>query len=379
VNVGGSSTIKDLSMLPRNGDAVRPIYVGGDWVATDDEVAVASPADLATPFARTCHAGEAELERAIEAAVAAEEPLAALSAYERGAALRAVGEGILARTDELARQLALEAGKPIRDATTEIERGALTFRVAAEEAERQYGEVLPLDINAASRGRVGIVRHFPIGAIGAISPFNLPLGLAAHKVAPALAVGCPVVLKPPSQTPLTMLSIAELVDATSLPKASSDLGTLIYLASAARLTAWTDEAIQLGGVSVHRGARSATYVGPTVLADVPSTAAICRKGAFGRVAILAYCSDFEEALDQAQAGLFTRDCNNGLVRFRSTPHRVCDRQRRTDMSRGQHAVRRCEGLRPRTRRHQVRDRRHDRASNPSPYVTGLTAAEESVR
>ncbi len=89
------------------------------------------------------------------------------------------------------RQLAAEAGKPIRDAATEIERGALTFRVAAEEAERLYGEVVPLDLNAASRGRVGIIRRFPIGAVAAISPFNLPLGLAAHKVAPALAAGCP--------------------------------------------------------------------------------------------------------------------------------------------------------------------------------------------
>src|SRR6185369_5182379 len=108
-------------------------------------------------------------------------------------------------------------GKPIRDAEVEIERGALTFRLAAEEAERQYGEVLPLDINAASRGRVGIVRRFPVGAVAAISPFNLPLGLAAHKVAPALAAGCPIVLKPPTQTPLTMLSVAELIGATSLP------------------------------------------------------------------------------------------------------------------------------------------------------------------
>jgi len=152
------------------------------------------------------------------AAVAAEAPLAALAAYERGQALRSISAGILERRDELAAQLAAEAGKPLRDATTEIERGALTFRLAAEEAERAYGEVLPLDLNPASRGRVGIVRRFPIGAIAAISPYNLPLGLAAHKVAPAIAAGCPVVLKPPSTTPLTMLSIAELVDATALPK-----------------------------------------------------------------------------------------------------------------------------------------------------------------
>ncbi len=200
--------------------ATRPIYVGGEWTTTEDEVAVCSPASPDEPIARTYHAGPDELERATVAALAAEKPLAALPAYVRADALRAVAAGILERRDELAVQLAQEAGKPIKDATVEIERGALTFRIAAEEAERAYGEVLPLDVNAVSRGRVGIVRRFPVGAVAAISPFNLPLGLAAHKVAPALAAGCPLVLKPPSTTPLTMLSIAELVDATELPKGS---------------------------------------------------------------------------------------------------------------------------------------------------------------
>jgi glyceraldehyde-3-phosphate dehydrogenase (NADP+) len=197
----------------------RPLYLAGSWVETAAELPVTTPG-TADRFATTFHAGPAELERAIEAAVAAERPLAALAAFERADALRAVAAGILERREELAEQLAREAGKPIKDALVEIERGALTFRLSAEEAERQVGEVLPLDLNAASRGRVGIVRRFPVGAVAAIAPFNLPLGLAAHKVAPALAAGCPVVLKPPSNTPLTMLSIAELVDATGLPKGS---------------------------------------------------------------------------------------------------------------------------------------------------------------
>jgi glyceraldehyde-3-phosphate dehydrogenase (NADP+) len=194
----------------------RPIYVAGGWVETGDPVEVLAPGS-GTHVATTFHAGAAECERAIAMAVAAEGAFAAVPAYERSAALRAVADGLIERVQELGRQLALEAGKPIRDAVTEVERGALTFRVAAEEAERIYGEVVPLDLNAASRGRVGIVRRFPIGAVAAISPFNLPIGLAAHKVAPALAAGCPVILKPPSQTPLTMLSVAELVAETSLP------------------------------------------------------------------------------------------------------------------------------------------------------------------
>src|SRR4051812_7904179 len=205
------------SKVERSAAPHRAIYIAGDWTETADPVAVVAPGNDETPIAVTFHAGPDECERAIAAAVAAEAPMAAMPAYERAAALRSISEGISERRDELSRQLAAEAGKPIRDAATEVERGALTFRLAAEEAERIYGEVVPLDLNAASRGRVGIVRRFPIGAISAISPSTLPLGLAAQKAAPALAAGCPVVLKPPSNTPLTMLSVAELVDATAFP------------------------------------------------------------------------------------------------------------------------------------------------------------------
>jgi acyl-CoA reductase-like NAD-dependent aldehyde dehydrogenase len=211
--------VDSAAVASSNGpERLRPIFVAGEWVTTDSRLPICSPASPETAFATTFLAGTDEYERALTAALAAERPMAALPAYERGRALRAVAEGILVRLEELSVQLAAEAGKPIRDARVEIERGALTFRLAGEEAERMYGELLPLDINAASRGRWGLVRRFPIGTVAAISPFNLPLGLAAHKVAPALAAGCPVVLKPPSSTPLTMLSIAELIDQTSLPK-----------------------------------------------------------------------------------------------------------------------------------------------------------------
>lgn len=198
----------------------RPIYVAGDWVRTDEPLVVDTAGEPDRPVATTYHAGAAELERATAAAVAAEEPLAGLAAYERADALRHVAACVVRDRVMLAEQLAAEAGKPIRDAQVEIDRGALVFRTAAEEAERLYGELLPLDVNPAARGRVGIVRRVPIGAIAAISPFNLPLGLAAHKVAPAIAAGCPVVLKPPSETPLTMLSIAALFAETGLPAGS---------------------------------------------------------------------------------------------------------------------------------------------------------------
>jgi len=119
--------------------------------------------------------------------------------------------------EEIGRLIAVESGKPIRDALAEVDRGILTFRIGAEEAERIGGEVLPLDLNPASRGRTGITRRFPIGPIAAISPFNFPLNLAAHKLAPAIASGNPIVLKPPSKDPLTMLTVAEIIAEAGLP------------------------------------------------------------------------------------------------------------------------------------------------------------------
>ena len=119
--------------------------------------------------------------------------------------LREISAGLKARREELGRLIALESGKPIRDALIEVDRAALTFRLGAEEAERITGEVIPLDLIPASKDRVGITRRFPIGPIAGISPFNFPLNLAAHKIAPAIAAGNPIVLKPPSKDPLTML------------------------------------------------------------------------------------------------------------------------------------------------------------------------------
>ena len=125
-----------------------------------------------------------------------------------------------ARREELGRLIALEAGKPIRDALVEVDRAVLTFRLGAEEAERMTGEVIPLDLLPSSKDRVGITRRFPIGPIAAISPFNFPLNLAAHKLSPAIAGGNPIVLKPPSKDPLTMLTVAEIVEAAGVPAGS---------------------------------------------------------------------------------------------------------------------------------------------------------------
>jgi glyceraldehyde-3-phosphate dehydrogenase (NADP+) len=193
------------------------IYLAGKWVDSPDRLEVTNPADPSTPAGVTYTATEAQYEQAVTAAVAAFEHTKVLPAYERGRALREISAGIKARREEIGRLLSLEAGKPIRDALVEVDRATLTFRLGAEEAERMYGETIPLDLMPASKGRVGITRRFPIGPVAAISPFNFPLNLAAHKLAPAIAAGCSIVLKPPSKDPLTMLTVAEIVDDVGLP------------------------------------------------------------------------------------------------------------------------------------------------------------------
>jgi acyl-CoA reductase-like NAD-dependent aldehyde dehydrogenase len=197
--------------------SIVPIYLAGEFVEAGSPLDVLNPANdelVATTF----QAGPDELERATVAAVNAFAKTRRLASYERRDALAHVAACIDRDTDALAELLTRESGKPIRDARGEVTRAALTFRTAAEEALRITGEWLPLDWNAANRGRSGVVRRYPIGPVAGISPFNFPLNLAAHKVAPALAAGCSIVLKPPSKDPLVMLRVAEYIDETDLPK-----------------------------------------------------------------------------------------------------------------------------------------------------------------
>jgi glyceraldehyde-3-phosphate dehydrogenase (NADP+) len=202
--------------------ATKPhlIYLAGKWVDSPDVLEVDNPADPSTPAGATYTATEAQYEEAVTAAVAAFRETRVLPVYERSRALREISAGIKDRREELGRILSLEAGKPIRDALTEVDRSVFTFRLAAEEAERMVGEVIPLDLVAASRGRFGVTRRFPIGPVAGISPFNFPLNLAAHKIAPAIAAGCSIVLKPATKDPLTILTVAEIIDAAGLPAGS---------------------------------------------------------------------------------------------------------------------------------------------------------------
>jgi len=196
------------------------IFLAGRWVESPDVLEVVNPADPSTPAGWTYTATDAQFDEAVDAAVAAFEVTRTLPAYERGRILREISAGIRARREELGRLIALESGKPIRDALVEVDRAVLTFRLGAEEAERMTGELIPLDLMPASKGRIGITRRFPIGPIAAISPFNFPLNLAAHKLSPAIASGNPIVLKPPSKDPLTMLAVAEIIEAAGVPAGS---------------------------------------------------------------------------------------------------------------------------------------------------------------
>ena len=196
----------------------HPIFLAGKWVESPDTLEVTNPARPDELAGATYNATDEQYETAVQAAVRAFEVTRRMPAYERGAILRAISSGIRERREELARIMTLESGKPIRDALVEVDRAVITFRLGAEEAERMTGETIPLDINVSSKGRLGITRRFPIGPVAAISPFNFPLNLAAHKLSPAIAAGCTVVLKPPSKDPLTMLAVAEIIERSGVPE-----------------------------------------------------------------------------------------------------------------------------------------------------------------
>ena len=167
---------------------------------------------------RVALADAATIDRGIAAAVKAAEPMAAMAAYERQAVLAHCVTRFTERAEELAHALCIEAGKPIRDARGEVGRLIDTFRIAAEESVRMTGEVQPLDISPRARGYQGMWKRVPIGPCSFVSPFNFPLNLAAHKIAPALAVGCPFVMKPASRTPLGAIIIGEVLAETDLPE-----------------------------------------------------------------------------------------------------------------------------------------------------------------
>jgi acyl-CoA reductase-like NAD-dependent aldehyde dehydrogenase len=194
-----------------------PLYLNNKAAQPNTDLAVIDKFSGEVAF-RTALATPDVIDEAIAGAVRAAEPMAEMASYERQAVLDHCVVRFKERFDELAYALCVEAGKPIKDAEGEVTRLIDTFRIAAEEATRNYGEVQPLDISPRAKGYLGMWKRVPIGPCSFISPFNFPLNLAAHKIAPAIAIGCPFVMKPASLTPLGAIIMGEVLAETDLPE-----------------------------------------------------------------------------------------------------------------------------------------------------------------
>lgn len=194
----------------------RPCWIAGLPEQGSSTLTVRHPYD-GTDVAEVAVPGEKQVERAVAAAAAVARDFAALPAHVRADSLELVATLLTEREEEAAETIIAENGKPLRWAEAEVRRAVATFRIAAEEARRFGGEVQRLDTDEAGEGRLAVVRRRPRGPVLAISPFNFPLNLVAHKVAPALAVGAPVVVKPASATPMSALLLGEILAETGLP------------------------------------------------------------------------------------------------------------------------------------------------------------------
>jgi acyl-CoA reductase-like NAD-dependent aldehyde dehydrogenase len=270
----------------------RKLFVGGEWIETGDWVEVRSPYS-GEVVGRVAKGGADETKRAIDAAEQA--MLEPLPAHKRAEILVKVVAGIARRHDEIARQISDEAGKPLKAARVEASRAMSTYTFAAVEARKLAGEMVPMDAAQAGEGKLGFTLRRPIGIVGAISPFNFPLNLVAHKLAPALAAGCAVVLKPASQTPLSALTLAELEDEAGLPPgwlnvvvgASSEIGDVLVEDERVKAITFTGsggvgwglkERAPKKKVSLELG--NATPVIVTADADIEGTAAALAANAF---------------------------------------------------------------------------------------------------
>ena len=194
-----------------------PYYLANQAVYANQDLAVSNKY-TGQVVTRVALATEQAIDHALNAAVSAQYAMAQLPAYHRQQVLEHCVERFKQRADELAYSLCIEAGKPIKDARGEVTRLIDTFKVAAEETTRINGEVINLEISARAKGYRGMTKRVPVGVCSFISPFNFPLNLAAHKIAPAIAAGCPFVLKPASLTPIGALLIGEVLAETDLPQ-----------------------------------------------------------------------------------------------------------------------------------------------------------------
>lgn len=193
------------------------IYSAGIFVESKLPHTVYSPFS-GKPVATTFLADEQIMENSIQQALLVQKELRELPSYKRYEILMFIAAELKRSREELAKLLSLESAKPLKYALGEIDRAAQTFLVAAEESKRLPKEYLSLDWTPAGSGKEGIVHYFPVGLVAGIAPFNFPMNLAVHKIAPAIAAGCPIILKPASTTPLSTLALARIIDRSGLPK-----------------------------------------------------------------------------------------------------------------------------------------------------------------
>lgn len=194
-------------------------YLAGAWTESKATMSVTNPYS-GKPVGEVYLADAGTFTRAIDAAYATRETCARMPIHERARILNAIASGIERDADKFAQMITWECGRAIRDTRAEVNRAVFTFRTAAEEAKRIAAEFFDLDWLPGMEHRYALVRRFPIGVVGAITPFNFPLNLVTHKVAPAIAAGCPIVLKPSSQTPIVALMLSKLIDDAGMPKGS---------------------------------------------------------------------------------------------------------------------------------------------------------------
>lgn len=193
------------------------LYLGGKWVDRKETLKVESPYD-GKVVGEVALASKADFVKAIEMADQAFAQTRELPSYVREGACKSIAEGIKKNFDKFSQTMSLEVGKAIRDSEAEVNRAIQVFTIAGEEAKRIGGEIMDLDWIPGSEKRMGLIRRFPLGVISGISPFNFPLNLVAHKIAPAMASGNCIVLKPAPKTPLMSMMLAELIDKTDYPK-----------------------------------------------------------------------------------------------------------------------------------------------------------------
>lgn len=269
------------------------IYCGGNFIASDTQLNVVNPYTNEI-IAITYLANEAILEQAISKAKEVKEELQFLSSYKKSEILLFISNEIKQNKIHLAEILSNESAKPIVYALSEIERAAQTFLIAAEECKRLPKEYISLDWTPNGKNKEGLVRYFPVGLVAGIAPFNFPMNLAVHKIAPAIAAGCPIVLKPASSTPLSTLELAKIIDKTELPKGAVSIlpmnrqtGNLLVSDERFNLLSFTGSPEIGWGMKVQCGKKK-------IVLELGGNAAV----------IVSDTADFDEAINKSLVGAF---------------------------------------------------------------------------